>query len=138
MTEVATSGWIRPQPESVVGFAILFLLFVLSGYVVHAHIRARRLHWLKTGIVGLLFTIAIGYGFATGLWLVDRVGLYAPYASRERDASPGAPDREPPFTVEQPALEPPFPVERRSPDSLEPTTAPEPTFAPTLDRGASE
>jgi len=112
MTVIAQSGWSRPEPESVIGFAVLFLLFTLAGYVVHAHLRAGRLHWLKTGIVGLCFTIAILYGFAVGLWVVDRLGLYDPYA-----------------------VTPEWAVERERTDriilpngaELEPTFAPEPT-----------
>ncbi|MGN6033159.1 MAG: hypothetical protein ACTHQE_16015 [Thermomicrobiales bacterium] len=112
MTEIATSGWSRPEPESVLGFAVCFLLFTLAGYVVHSHIRMRRLDALKTGFVGLLFTIAILYGFAVGLWVVDRVGLYHPYATT-----------------------PQWAVEREDADrvflpngaELEPTFAPEPT-----------
>lgn len=87
MTELGRSGWARPESESVIGFAILFLLFTLAGYVIHAHIRAGRTHWLKTGIVGLCFTIAILYGFAVGLWVVDRVGIYEPYATDLRPIS---------------------------------------------------
>ena len=96
MSLSGTSGWMRPESESVIGFAIFFLLFTLAGYVVHAHIRAGTVHWLKTGIVGLFFTIAILYGFAVGLWVVDRVGIYAPYAVApqpviERHRSDGGP-----------------------------------------------
>lgn len=110
------SGWSRPEPESVIGFVILFLLFTLAGYVIHAHIRAGRLHWLATGIVGLCFTVAIGFGFAIGLWVVDRAGLYEPYAIpprgiAEQDRSdrvilPNGAEMEPTFTVERPLMEP--------------------------------
>ncbi|MGC4191043.1 MAG: hypothetical protein QM589_07750 [Thermomicrobiales bacterium] len=108
MTEIAKSGWARPESESVIGFAILFLLFTFAGYAIHAHIRAGRLDWLKTGIVGLLFTIAILYGFAVGLW--------DPYASgpqptasrqdREHIILPNGAELEPTFTIERPSLEP--------------------------------
>jgi len=80
MTVVAQSGWTRPDSWSVIGFAILFVLFTLAGYVVLSHIRIGRLDALKTGFVGLCFTIAILYGFAVGLWVVDRIGLFHPYA----------------------------------------------------------
>ena len=116
MTELGRSGWDRPEPESVIGFTVLFLLFGLAGYVVHSHVRAGRLHWLKTGIVGLSFTIAILCGFAVGLWVLDRLGLYDPYASDPRPLArdtgdgrvvlPDGAEPEPTFTVEQPSREP--------------------------------
>jgi len=116
MTEAATSGWVRPESESVIGFIVLFLLFTFAGYAIHAHIRAGRLHWLKTGVVGLLFTVAICYGFAAGLWVADRLGISDPYAADLRPVGeagssgriflPSGAELEPTFTIERPSLEP--------------------------------
>jgi len=76
-----TSGWSRPNPESIIGFVVLFLLFTLAGYAIHSHIRAGRVSQRAIGIVGLCFTVAMLFGFAIGLWVLDRTGLAEPYAS---------------------------------------------------------
>jgi hypothetical protein len=76
-TTLMASGWVRPQPDSVFGFLILFVLFTLGGLAIWHH---RRL-FMRGPMATVLFLIAIGYGFALGLWVVDYVGIHEPYGT---------------------------------------------------------
>lgn len=98
---VGKSGWVRPESMHVLGFAILFLLFTLGGLAVWRH----RRRFMRGPMATVLFLIAICYGFAVGLWVVDAIGIYEPYAT----VKPMRQGNRPPTTSEHP-----FPTEHVS------------------------
>ncbi|MGB3307128.1 MAG: hypothetical protein WBA63_13145 [Thermomicrobiales bacterium] len=96
------SGWVRPESMHVLGFAILCLLFTLGGLAVWRH-RRRFMHGPMATV---LFLIAICYGFAVGLWVVDAIGIYEPYASETpvKGQSVTGTTTKRPFPTERPLL----------------------------------
>ncbi|MGI8406434.1 MAG: hypothetical protein ACR2OE_17015 [Thermomicrobiales bacterium] len=60
---LASGSWVRPEPLSIIGFALMFLLYALGGLAIWHH---RRL-FIRGPMTIVVFLIAIGYGFAVSL-----------------------------------------------------------------------
>ena len=93
---IASGNWVRPEWLSIVGFLLMFLLYTLGGLAIWHH----RRNFMRGPMAIILFLIAIGYGFAVSLWIVDRLGVYEPYSQAppvHQEAQ-----REKPFPTEHP------------------------------------
>jgi len=100
---LASVTWSRPDPDSVIGFLLLFALYTLGGLAIWHH---RRI-FMRGPMASVLFLIAIGYGFAVSLWVVDRIGIYEPYS-----VAPSSTHRERSLEHDKP-----FPTESASRDA---------------------
>jgi tryptophan-rich sensory protein len=69
MDSAAKGGWIRPESETVIAFAILFLLFTTGGYLVWYH---RRM-FMRGAMAMVLFLVAgiNGFGLCFGAQVHD-------------------------------------------------------------------
>ena len=73
---LAAGNWNRPESLSIIGFALMFLLYTLGGLAIWHH---RRI-FMRGPMAIIVFLIAICYSFAVSLWVIDRLGIYEPYS----------------------------------------------------------